>query len=112
MKVNAVIGAPMLFVIALVAAGADTPDDQFIAESHTAMKTMMSAMNVAPTGDVDRDFVAMMIPHHRAAVEMAKSEIREGRSEQLRRIAQEIVVTQSDEIVAMRRALAGPERTR
>ena len=34
---------------------------------------MMEAMHaVAMTGDPDKDFVAMMLPHHQGAVDMAK----------------------------------------
>jgi hypothetical protein len=47
----------------------------------------------------------MMIPHHQGAIEMAEAELRYGRNEQLRRIAQEIIVDQQQEIAAMRLAL-------
>ena len=66
---------------------------------------MMADMTVKPTGDVDRDFVAMMVPHHQGAVDMAQAELRYGHNEQLRRLAQEIVVTQQQEISVMRLAL-------
>jgi hypothetical protein len=69
---------------------------------------MMDGMSVKPTGDVDRDFVAMMVPHHQGAIDMAQAELRYGHNEQLRRIAQEIVVEQQQEIVAMRVALGQP----
>ena len=65
-------------------------------------------MAVKPTGDVDRDFVAMMIPHHQGAIDMAQADLRYGQNEQLRRIAQEIIVTQQQEIAAMRLALGEP----
>jgi hypothetical protein len=80
----------------------------FLKENETAMGRMMDDMSVKPTGDVDRDFVAMMVPHHQGAIDMAKAELRYGHNEQLRRIAQEIVVEQQQEIVAMRFALGQP----
>jgi uncharacterized protein (DUF305 family) len=46
----------------------------------------------------------MMIAHHQGAIDMAKAELRHGRNEQLRRIAQGIVVEQQQEIEAMRLA--------
>jgi uncharacterized protein (DUF305 family) len=58
-----------------------------------------------PSGDIDRDFVAAMTPHHQGAIEMAQAELRHGRNEQLRRIAQEIIVDQTQEIAVMRLAL-------
>jgi len=77
----------------------------FLAENQIAMTKMMSDMTVAPTGDADHDFVAMMVPHHQGAIDMAVAELRYGHNEQLRRLAQEIIVTQQEEIAAMRLAL-------
>jgi hypothetical protein len=62
-------------------------------------------MAIRPTGDIDRDFVAMMVPHHQGAIDMAQAILRYGHNEQLRRLAQEIVVTQQQEIAAMRLAV-------
>ena len=50
------------------------------------------------TGNPDRDFAAMMIPHHQGAIDMAQAELRYGHDERLRRLAQEIVVSQAQEI--------------
>jgi uncharacterized protein (DUF305 family) len=80
----------------------------FLAENDEAMTAMMTGMEVKPSGDVDRDFVAMMVPHHQGAIDMAQAELRHGRNETLRRIAQEIIVDQQQEIAAMRFALGQP----
>jgi uncharacterized protein (DUF305 family) len=77
----------------------------FLAENSAAMDAMMAGMNVKPTGDVDVDFVAMMIPHHQGAIDMALAELRYGKNEQVRRIAPEIIVEQQQEIAAMHLAL-------
>ncbi len=69
------------------------------------MTRMMSAMEVKPTGDIDRDFVAMMAPHHQGGIDMAVLELRYGKNEQLRRLAQEIIVSQTQEIAAMKLAI-------
>jgi Domain of unknown function (DUF305) len=66
---------------------------------------MMNDMAAKPTGDIDRDFVAMMTPHHQGAIDMAVIELRYGKNEQLRRIAQEIIVDQMQEIAAMKLAI-------
>jgi hypothetical protein len=97
-------------VFALVMAGGFAADAEkpFLDENDLAMNRMMQAMAVKPTGDVDTDFVAMMAPHHQGAIEMAQAELRYGRNEQLRRIAQEIIVEQQQEIAAMRLALGQP----
>src|SRR5580700_2358541 len=80
----------------------------YLAENVSAMTKMMIDMGIRPSGDVDTDFVAMMVPHHQGAIEMAQAELRYGRNEQLRRLSQEIIVTQQQEIVAMRLALGQP----
>jgi uncharacterized protein (DUF305 family) len=92
-------------------ATADAPpaaEAPFLAENNAAMDKMMADMAVKPSGDVDADFVAMMIPHHQGAIDMALAVLRYGRNERIRRIAQEIVVEQQQEIVAMRLALGQP----
>jgi hypothetical protein len=76
-------------------------ESAFMAENDAAMKKMMAAMQVKPSGDVDKDFVAMMAAHHQGAIDMARTELRYGHNEQLRRIAQEIIASQQQEIPAM-----------
>jgi len=80
----------------------------FLAENTAAMNKMMSDMAVKPTGDVDADFVAMMVPHHQGAIDMALAVLRHGRNPQIRRLAQEIIVTQQQEIAVMRLAVGQP----
>ncbi|MGC1779664.1 MAG: DUF305 domain-containing protein [Xanthobacteraceae bacterium] len=77
----------------------------FLADNISTMSKMMVDMGITPSGDIDRDFVAMMVPHHQGAIEMAQAELRYGNNEILRRMAQEIIVTQQQEIAAMRLAL-------
>jgi len=80
-------------------------EQPFLSENDAAMNRMMADMTIKPTGDIDRDFVAMMVPHHQGAIAMAQAELKYGHNEQLRRIAQEIVVTQQQEIPVMRLAV-------
>lgn len=80
----------------------------FLAENVSAMTKMMIEMGIKPSGDIDHDFVSMMVPHHQGAIEMAQAELRYGHNEVLRRMAQEIIVTQQQEIAAMRLALGEP----
>jgi hypothetical protein len=87
---------------------APAAESPYLAENVSAMTKMMIDMGIRPSGDVDADFVAMMVPHHQGAIEMAQAELRYGRNEQLRRLSQEIIVTQQQEIVAMRLALGQP----
>lgn len=85
-----------------------TAESAFIQDNQTAMDKMMTAMEVKPSGNIDDDFVAMMAPHHQGAIDMAIAELRYGSNPQLRRLAQEIIVTQQQEITAMYQALNKP----
>jgi hypothetical protein len=87
---------------------ASPAEAQYLAENVSAMSKMMIDMGIKPSGDVDTDFVAMMAPHHQGAIEMAQAELRYGRNKPLRRMAQEIIVTQLQEIAAMRLSLGQP----
>jgi uncharacterized protein (DUF305 family) len=68
-----------------------------------SMHVMHAAMSsVQPTGDNDVDFVKLMLPHHQAAIDMAKTQLLYGQDPQMRRLAQEIVTDQQSEIELMR----------
>jgi uncharacterized protein (DUF305 family) len=75
-----------------------------------AMDKMQDAMkSMKMTGDPDRDFVIMMIPHHQAAIDMAKVELAQGKDEATRKLAQDIVSAQEKEIADMKAWLAKRE---
>src|SRR5947209_2531295 len=62
-----------------------------------AMERMHKDMSIVPSGDPDRDFAALMIPHHEGAVDMAKVELQFGKNPVLRRLAQGIIIEQLQE---------------
>jgi uncharacterized protein (DUF305 family) len=82
-----------------------------------AMDDMHHQMHaVVSSGDADEDFIRLMLPHHQAAVEMAKVEMLCGKDAAGRRLAQEIIADQQSEIDLMhlwlsRRATPGAPRT-
>ncbi|HEY0945244.1 MAG TPA: DUF305 domain-containing protein [Opitutaceae bacterium] len=84
------------------------PARDFYRAMDASMMTMHQQMEaVAATGDIDRDFAAMMLPHHEAAIEMARAVLLHGKDPLIHRLAQEIVTDQSVEIAVMQRFLAG-----
>jgi uncharacterized protein (DUF305 family) len=83
-----------------------TGDNSFEAQMSRAMEQMHRDMTVAPSGDADRDFAAMMIPHHQGAIDMAHIQLQFGKDPVLLRLAQGIIVEQLQEIDVMKRALA------
>ena len=79
----------------------------FEAEMTTGMARMMKDMH-APgyTGQPDYDFLAMMVPHHEGAVEMARLVLIHGRDPMVRQLAEDIIASQTVEIAAMRGRMA------
>jgi uncharacterized protein (DUF305 family) len=70
------------------------------------MNQMMKNMHVEPTGEPDKDFVLMMMPHHQGAIDMAKVELQYGKDPELRKRATDIVAAQEREIALMKGWLA------
>src|SRR6201993_5248319 len=77
-----------------------------------SMEKMHMAMGaVARSGNSDVDFVRLMLPHHQAAIDMAKTQLLYGKDPQMRRLAQEIITDQQLEIELMQRWLKQREST-
>ena len=94
-----------VLVVALLAACRPATEADHVTETNAAMSRMMQDMHAPYSGDADRDFATMMIPHHQGAIDMALTQIRHGRNQRLRRLAQGIVVEQQQEIAVMRAVL-------
>ncbi len=80
-------------------AGPETPADRDFAKASAAM---MKNMDVKPSGNPDKDFADMMLPHHQGAIDMAKVELQYGKDPMLRKLAADIVKAQETEISEMR----------
>ena len=79
---------------------------QFIHEMDRDMQKMMTDMHSPGyTGNADVDFLAMMIPHHQGAVDMARLALIHGKDPLARKLAEEIIASQTAEIAAMRARL-------
>ena len=100
-----------LVVISVVAVAA-WPQDHSVGQMATNdtswvalmrnMETMHGAMTaIESSGNNDADFANMMLPHHQAAIDMAKTELLYGNDPQMRRLAQEIITDQESEIQLM-----------
>jgi hypothetical protein len=77
-----------------------------------SMDKMHMAMGaIKPSGDSDVDFVKLMLPHHQAAIDMAKTQLLYGKDPQMRRLAQEIITDQQLEIELMQHWLKQREFT-
>lgn len=74
---------------------------------HSAMPGMATPEQLAQLAasrgaDYDRLFLRLMIAHHEGAVTMATQLLTTGRDEQVHEMAQDVLVTQQDEIATMR----------
>ena len=93
--------------VASAARSSDSAYLRFKEAMDEGMSKMMRDMH-APGygGNADIDFLAMMIPHHEGAIEMARLALVHARDPATRRLAQEILASQSIEVEGMRRRLA------
>jgi uncharacterized protein (DUF305 family) len=83
------------------------PRSVFETEMDKGMTRMMAEMHRPGfTGNPDRDFLAMMIPHHEGAVDMARLVLIHGRDPLVRQLAEEIIASQTVEIAGMRARMA------
>jgi uncharacterized protein (DUF305 family) len=72
-------------------------------ELMSSMEKMHAAMASAESsGSSDADFVRLMLPHHQAAIDMAKTQLLYGKDSRMRRLAQEIITDQQSEMELMR----------
>ena len=103
------LGTLAAAALVLTAAGSHrhgAEQDAFPATMHRHMRDMMAAMDRAPmTGDPDRDFLAMMIPHHQGAIDMARLVLVHGRDPLTQQLAEEIIASQPAEIASMQARL-------
>jgi uncharacterized protein (DUF305 family) len=68
--------------------------------------SMHAAMTMAFTSNPDVDFLKGMIPHHEGAVAMAKVLLQFGKDAELRKLGEDVVRTQTEEIALMKAWLA------
>ncbi len=83
------------------------PDDAQANEVAAAFAAANEKMHQAmmaqpPTGNVDQDFVAGMIPHHQGAIDMARVLLKYSKDAKLRKLATDIIAAQQKEIAVMR----------
>jgi len=97
------LGIVLGLLAALIAAAQIQPGaTPFMQAMNGSMERMDRQMATAPmNGNADHDFAAMMIPHHKGAIDMAKAELIYGKDPVMRRLAQEILVDQQSEIDAI-----------
>jgi predicted outer membrane protein len=66
------------------------------------MMRMHNDMAINYSGNADIDFVKGMIPHHQAAVDMAKTAIAFGKDPEVKKLAEDVIKAQEAEIAQMK----------
>jgi copper transport protein len=80
-------------------AQADTPATRAYRDANAKMHR---DMDISYSGDADVDFVRGMIPHHQAAIDMARVVLEHGKDEQTKKLAADVIREQEREIAEMR----------
>lgn len=76
-------------------------------QMHMYMMKGMDGMKSMPmTGDTDKDFASMMKMHHQQALEMARMELANGKSAEMKAMARKIIAAQQKEIAQFDKWLA------
>ena len=71
------------------------------AYAHGKNTDMKKCMSMSNTGDADADFIRSMIPHHQMALDMAEKELKNGKDDEARDMAQKTIDAQKREISNM-----------
>lgn len=66
-----------------------------------ANEKMHKDMAIQFSGNADVDFVRGMIPHHQGAIDMAKVVLEHGKDPAIRKLAQDVIKAQTEEIAMM-----------
>ena len=78
------------------------PEKSAQEEMDHAMMSMCKNMDsMQMTGSIDHDFILMMIPHHKSALDMSKAYLKEGVAPEIREMAEKIIAAQKMEIAEM-----------
>ncbi|TNC52081.1 DUF305 domain-containing protein [Rubellimicrobium rubrum] len=80
-------------------------DDPALEDLMMPMHSMMTTMPQTSTGDIDADFLLMMIPHHQSAIDMARVVLEQGDDEEVKAMAQTVIDAQEAEIAEMQAML-------
>ncbi|MER8682615.1 DUF305 domain-containing protein [Mesorhizobium sp. M1405] len=86
------------------AMGAQSPSTEGYKAAMDKMHTDMMAIEYS--GNADVDFARGMIPHHQAAIDMAKIELANGKDPEMRKLAEAVIAAQEAEIKQMQDWLA------
>jgi uncharacterized protein (DUF305 family) len=92
------LAVPLVFT---ASARGDHDATHAFTEVHKNMMQSMEGMKL--TGDADKDFAMMMIPHHQGAIAMAEIELKYGKDPGLRKMAEEMIAAQKKEIEELKK---------
>ena len=86
-------------------ARAGISDPAFYAEMANVNARMHDGMSIAGSGNIDRDFVRMMIPHHQGAIDMSELALENAARPEVKKLAGQIIAAQKAEIGEYRKLM-------
>ena len=104
MKLSTNLLIPFLacsFAASAIAQATTGPDPDWSKLVESMDKMHMAMGTIDRSGNADVDFVRLMLPHHQAAVDMARTQLAYGKDVEMRRLAQKIITDQQSEIALM-----------
>lgn len=85
-------------------------EKEYLKAYEAIYKKMMDEMEkTEPTGNIDRDFLEEMIPHHEGAIAMAANILNYTSNKELQKIANQIIANQSKQVKQMKKLLKAME---
>lgn len=96
LKLAIPLAVSLIMGVGISALAQDMGYEKEMLDAHKKMMEDMMAMK--STGDPDKDFAMMMVPHHQGAIDMAEVELKYGKDPVMKKMAQDIIDAQRREI--------------
>jgi uncharacterized protein (DUF305 family) len=99
--IGVAVGGAAYAIRGLEPSSAAIAEGKAFTQANNKMMAVMTGNAVVYSGDADRDFVVLMVPHHQGAIDMAAVELKYGTDPTVRALAAGVAAGQQPEIDQM-----------